>query len=103
MIRLKSILRSLLNSTTVLRSFLPLAQYIGSPAFRRKALERLPFPTAAKALAHLSDDVDSKAMRIVQEKKEALAKGEETTRQLVSSGKDIMSALRECAISFYQH
>ena len=78
----------------MVRLILPYVHNFGSPAFRRRVLDKLPMPKS-KGLAKVVDGLQSGAELIVKEKRDALAKGDEAVQQLVSNGKDIMSVLRE--------
>lgn len=66
---------------------------IGSPAFRRKALEWIPSPAVQK-IREIVDIMDNTSRNILQKKKEAMEKGDEAVQSQVGRGKDIMSILR---------
>ena len=76
------------------RQLLPYVVKIGSPAFRRFVLELLPFD-APKTLIKISDIMDTTSRQIFQNKKDALAKGDEAVKNQIGRGKDIMSVLSE--------
>lgn len=65
---------------------------IGSPAFRGFLFDLLPFETT-KTMAHITRIMDETSRRILQDKKDALAQGDEAIKKQVGMGKDIMSVL----------
>ena len=76
------------------RQFLPYLNNIGPPELRRKMLEMIPSKDI-KDIIHVVDTLDSGSRKIVSEKRAALEKGDQGVKQLVSQGKDILSALCE--------
>ena len=84
--------RPLLARCGLFFTILPFVANIGSRAWRRKMAERLPIPVL-RELIECVDILQRESEKIVQEKKEALEKGDEGVQRLVSNGKDIMSVL----------
>ena len=76
------------------RQFLPYVTNIGTPGFRRWAMEHFPFSLVRLAVK-LVDNTQAHAVRIFEEKKKALQEGDAAVEKQVGSGKDIMSILRE--------
>ena len=83
-----------LSRTTFSRMFLPYVVKIGSPRFRRGLLDVLPFQ-AWKDLAAAVDKMYRGSEEILNKKKQAIEKGDEAVKQLISNGNDIMSTLCE--------
>ncbi|KAL5504185.1 hypothetical protein ACEPAH_8259 [Sanghuangporus vaninii] len=81
-----------LFKTTFLRRFLPWFTKIGSPAFRRKVAENIPFKVV-KDYVEVVDVLESGSKVIYEKSKKALENGDETTYEKVGMGKDILSVL----------
>lgn len=78
--------------TVFLRQFLPWAVKFGSPSFRRRMVENLPYEPA-KTAVEVVDTLTEGSKEIYYEKKAALEKGDEEMLRHVGMGKDIMSVL----------
>ncbi|KAI0355165.1 cytochrome P450 [Trametes cingulata] len=74
------------------RMLLPKLVKIGPAWFRRKVVELIPYAPLQRIL-QISNALHSRSLQIYNEKKEALAKGDEALKQQVGEGKDIMSVL----------
>ncbi|KAI0359045.1 cytochrome P450 [Trametes cingulata] len=74
------------------RLLLPLAIKIGSPAFRRRVVELLPSANVQR-LKDISDTMHARSLLIFNEKKEALARGDDAVKHQIGEGRDIMSIL----------
>ena len=69
-----------------------LGKKIGSGSFRRKLVERLPHPIAQRMI-QICDTLEAELVKLVNEKKAALAQGDEALKHQVGEGKDILSIL----------
>lgn len=76
------------------RPLLPIALKIGTPAIRRRILKLIP-STRLQRMREISDAIDAHSKRIFEEKKQALARGDEAVLKQVGAGKDILSRLSE--------
>ncbi|OSD02143.1 cytochrome P450 [Trametes coccinea BRFM310] len=74
------------------RQFLPIAIKLGPGSFRRKLVERLPHAITQRMI-QICDTLEAQSVKLVNEKKAALAQGDEALKQQVGEGKDIMSVL----------
>ena len=74
-------------------AFEPLT-YVFSDAFIKGLLRLIPLPSL-KRLLHISDTMHEHSLRIVEERKAALSKGDEAVLHQVGEGKDIMSVCRK--------
>ncbi|KAI0648492.1 cytochrome P450 [Trametes meyenii] len=74
------------------RLLLPQLLKIGTPGFRRKVVEMIP-SAAVQRMIQISDGLHIQSLAIVNGKKAALEKGDETLKQQVGEGKDIISVL----------
>ena len=74
------------------QQLLPWLVRIGPASFRRKVVETAPHGTVTQRMKHISDIMYIRSTEIVNEKKAALAKGDEALKE---RGKDLMSVLRE--------
>lgn len=74
--------------------FLPYLVKIGSPSFRRKVVQWMPWKLVRDMQKNV-DAIDGQARNVYNLKKEALLKGDDAVVQQVGSGKDIMSILCE--------
>ncbi len=83
--------------TMTVRLALPFLFKMGSPAFRRRLVEMVPF-SAVERSVEISDVMHARSVLIYNEKKKALEKGDDALRQQIGEGKDIMSIL--CARPF---
>ncbi|KAI0070120.1 cytochrome P450 [Panus rudis PR-1116 ss-1] len=72
--------------------FLPFLTKIGSPSFRRRILELIPSQRLQRT-KEISDALDKTSRMILQQKKQALAQGDEAVSRQVGEGKDIISVL----------
>lgn len=77
---------------SVARKFLPFLINIGPPYFRRFIVKILPWK-ALKEICSIVDIMDETSMKVFEEKKRALSKGDNTVLHQVGEGKDIMSIL----------
>ncbi|KAI0072596.1 cytochrome P450 [Panus rudis PR-1116 ss-1] len=76
----------------VLTQFLPIATKIGTPSFRRRVVELFPNKFVQRS-REISDAFYQTSRTILQQKKKALAEGDEAVSKQVGEGKDIMSVL----------
>ncbi|OSX62827.1 hypothetical protein POSPLADRAFT_1180917 [Postia placenta MAD-698-R-SB12] len=76
------------------RHLLPIALKIGTPAIRRRILKLIP-STRLQRMREISDAIDAHSKRIFEEKKQALARGDEAVLKQVGAGKDILSRLMQ--------
>ncbi|KAF9815151.1 hypothetical protein IEO21_04769 [Rhodonia placenta] len=76
------------------RPLLPIALKIGTPAIRRRILKLIP-STRLQRMREISDAIDAHSKRIFEEKKQALARGDEAVLKQVGAGKDILSRLMQ--------
>ena len=79
--------------TSILRLLLPYVSDIGSAAFRRHIVEALP-SKGVQRLRDISDIMYERSILIFNEKKAALAKGDDALKHQIGEGRDIMSILR---------
>ncbi|KAH8115673.1 cytochrome P450, partial [Phellopilus nigrolimitatus] len=92
---LKSMLHTLFRISFV-RTFLPWFVKLGSPEFRRHALDvlnHIPLFRPIRELTEFSDLIEQCSRGILHGKRQALAKGDEVMLKEVGRGKDIMSVL----------
>ena len=73
---------------------LPKLVQIGPAALRRKVVEALP-QAFVQRMRHISDALHAQSLRIVNEKRTALERGDEALKYQVGEGKDIMSVLSQ--------
>jgi hypothetical protein len=85
--------RPTILKVSVARKFLPFLINIGPPYFRRFIVKILPWK-ALKEICSIVDIMDETSMKVFEEKKRALSKGDNTVLHQVGEGKDIMSILR---------
>lgn len=83
-----------MHKTAVPRTLMPYVANIGSAAFRRRMLELIPNPSI-KRMVEITDIFHARSMLIFNEKKEALARGDDALKHQIGEGRDIMSILRE--------
>ncbi|EJF63643.1 cytochrome P450 [Dichomitus squalens LYAD-421 SS1] len=76
----------------VLRLLMRGVANVGSAPFRRWVVERIPNDNVQQ-LKRISDIMHGRSIRIFNEKKEALEKGDETLKHQIGEGRDIMSIL----------
>ncbi|KAI0336162.1 cytochrome P450 [Cubamyces sp. BRFM 1775] len=76
----------------VLRLFLPIAVKFGTPSFRRRVLDMIQLPSIQR-LKDISDILHARSVVIFNEKKEALARGDDAVKHQIGEGRDIMSIL----------
>ncbi|CDO71925.1 hypothetical protein BN946_scf184940.g72 [Trametes cinnabarina] len=74
------------------RMLLPFVTHIGSSSFRRKIVKMLPFAVAQRMI-EISDALAAQSTKLVNDKRAALAQGDEALKHQVGEGKDIMSIL----------
>ena len=77
----------------MLRRILPYLPDFGSRAFRRKLVDICPHEGVQNMKA-IVDVMHRRSLEIYEEKKRALAQGDEAVTRQVGEGKDIMSILR---------
>ncbi|KAI0327596.1 cytochrome P450 [Cubamyces sp. BRFM 1775] len=75
-----------------MHQYLPLYEAIVPPRWRRAVAERIPSPTLQRVM-YLRDVVRRQSIKIYEEKKAALLKGDEALKMQVGEGKDLMSIL----------
>ncbi|KAH9858559.1 cytochrome P450 [Lenzites betulinus] len=78
--------------SAVPRILLPYFAHIGSAAFRRRVVEYLP-STDIRRMKEISDIMHARSVLIFNEKKEALARGDDVIKHQVGEGRDVMSIL----------
>lgn len=81
---------------------LPYFSGIGSPAFRRAVVERIP-SVAVQQGRKIVDLMDNTSRDILKAKREVIQRGGEAVTQQVGSGKDIMSVLCEFQLHRIAH
>ncbi|KAI0628830.1 cytochrome P450 [Trametes polyzona] len=72
--------------------FAPLVKLGGPASFRRKLVELTPYEPLQR-MKHISDTIHESSVRIYNEKRRALERGDEAIKQQVGEGKDIISVL----------
>ncbi|KAA1467366.1 cytochrome P450 [Dentipellis sp. KUC8613] len=82
----------ILSDLHIYREFLPWVVKIGSAQFRRYVAETIPWKTLHKLL-RVTDAMYESSKRIVKEKQDLLLHGDNTVKQDVAEGKDLMSIL----------
>ncbi|KAI0333105.1 cytochrome P450 [Cubamyces sp. BRFM 1775] len=82
----------------VLRQLLPVLVHIGPASFRRKVVEMIPYGPAQR-MKQISDAMHDRSVRIINEKREALERGDEALKHQIGEGKDIMSVLLRANMS----
>ena len=78
----------------VLRRLLPYVVDVGPPAFRRWVLDRMPH-RPVQELKSIVDIMHERSVEIYLARKQALEAGDESVKQQVGEGRDIMSILCE--------
>ena len=78
----------------IIRVFLPILVHIGTPAFRRRAVELIPLENVQR-MRYISDVLHERSVAIFSEKKAALIRGDDALNGEVEEGRDIMSILCE--------
>ncbi|KAJ2970021.1 hypothetical protein NUW54_g12828 [Trametes sanguinea] len=78
--------------SVVPRLLLPVAVKIGSPEFRRRVLDMIPAEQVQR-MKDISDILHARSVLIFNEKKAALARGDESIKHQIGEGRDIMSIL----------
>ncbi|KAM5533780.1 hypothetical protein V8D89_012555 [Ganoderma adspersum] len=76
----------------LLRRLLPYVTDLGTPAFRRWVLDRLPYKPAQE-LKSIVDIMHERSIAIYRAKKAALDAGDDSVAQQIGEGRDIMSIL----------
>lgn len=76
---------------------LPLVHNIGTPKFRRWAIDMIPWKSL-KEMRDITDVMQFAADDVVESKKRAMKEGEEAVARQVGGGKDIISILRACLL-----
>ena len=66
---------------------------IGTAAFRRRFVDAIPSRNIQR-LKNISDVLYARSVLIFNEKKAALEKGDDTLKQQIGEGRDVMSILR---------
>ncbi|KAH8115657.1 cytochrome P450 [Phellopilus nigrolimitatus] len=92
---LKNFLRVFFRLSFI-RVYLPWLVKLGSPEFRRRALNilnHIPSFRPIKELTEFTDLIEGCSRGILKGKQQALAKGDEAMQKQVGAGKDIMSVL----------
>ena len=91
--------RASLSDVTYYRVFLPYLVRLGPPWFRRKLLDLIP-SARIQRFKLLIDVAHAGCRRVFEEKKAALARGDQELLHTVGEGKDIMSVLRKFRSGF---
>ena len=78
----------------LIRVFLPILVHIGTPTFRRRAVELVPLESVQR-MRHISDVLYERSVAIFTEKRAALAKGDDAFKGDIGEDRDIMSILCE--------
>ena len=73
---------------------LPYVSWIGTPSFQRRVVEALPSQNVQR-LREISDVMHARSVQIFEEKRAALARGDDAMHQQVGEGRDVMSILCE--------
>ncbi|KAH9851068.1 cytochrome P450 [Lenzites betulinus] len=81
-----------MQNSIIPRVLLPYFVHIGSAAFRRRVLEYLPSANIQR-MKDISDILHARAVLIFNEKKAALARGDDAVKHQVGEGQDVMSIL----------
>ncbi|EJC98496.1 cytochrome P450 [Fomitiporia mediterranea MF3/22] len=81
-----------LNKIDFLRQFFPLAVKLGPAWLRRKLVGLVPVKDVHR-LAELTDIIEGHSKKILHQKRDALAKGDDAVREQIGRGKDIMSII----------
>ena len=76
----------------LIRVLLPILVNIGSASFRRRVVELIPLKDVQR-MRYISDVMYERSVRIFNEKKAVLAKGDDAMKQEIGEGRDIMSIL----------
>ena len=84
---------------TLLRRLIPYVSDLGTPAFRRWALDCVPYKPAQE-LKSIVDIMHERSVEIYRAKKMALEAGDDSVAQQVGEGRDIMSILRKFHFEF---
>lgn len=77
---------------SVARKFLPFLINVGPPNFRRFIVKNFPWKVL-KEICNIVDVMDETSMKVFEEKRRALSKGDDAVLHQVGEGKDIMSIL----------
>ncbi|PIL34233.1 cytochrome P450 [Ganoderma sinense ZZ0214-1] len=81
-----------LSRLVALRGIISIAVKIGSRAFRRWVVERMPFDNVQQ-LKCIADTLHNRSVEIFNERKAALESGDEAIKHQIGEGRDIMSIL----------
>ncbi|KAH9852205.1 cytochrome P450 [Lenzites betulinus] len=81
-----------MQKSAVPRVLLPYFVHIGSAAFRRRVMEHLPNANIRR-MKEISDSMHARSVLIFNEKKAALARGDDAVKHQVGEGRDVMSIL----------
>ncbi|KAI0639055.1 cytochrome P450 [Trametes polyzona] len=81
-----------LLKSVVPRILLPFLVKIGTPAFRRRMVELVPSANVQR-MKEISDTLHARSVAIFDEKKAALARGDDAVKHQIGEGRDIMSIL----------
>ncbi|KAL1952219.1 hypothetical protein VTO73DRAFT_1368 [Trametes versicolor] len=81
-----------LVKSVVPRIFLPIAVKLGPASFRRRVVDMLPSPNIQR-MKDISDILHARSVQIFNEKKAALARGDDAVKHQIGEGRDIMSIL----------
>lgn len=76
------------------RIFLPIAVKLGPASFRRRVVDMLPSSNIQR-MKDISDILHARSVQIFNEKKAALARGDDAIKHQIGEGRDIMSILCE--------
>lgn len=83
-----------LVKSVIPRIFLPIAVKLGPASFRRRVVDMLPSPNIQR-MKDISDILHARSVQIFNEKKAALARGDDAIKHQIGEGRDIMSILCE--------
>ncbi|KAI0657157.1 cytochrome P450 [Cubamyces menziesii] len=82
----------------IIRQLLPVLVKIGPASFRRKVVEMIPYGPGQR-MKQISDAMYERSVRIINEKRAALERGDEALKHQIGEGKDIMSVLLRANMS----
>ena len=83
----------------IIRQLLPVLVKIGPASFRRKVVEMIPYGPGQR-MKQISDAMYERSVRIINQKRAALERGDEALKHQIGEGKDIMSVLRMSRLIF---
>ena len=81
-----------MGKSILVRVLLPILVTIGTAKFRRRVVELVPLEHVQR-LRYISDVMYEQSVKIFDEKKAALKRGDEALKHEIGEGRDIMSIL----------